>query len=74
MTASPGPPAWLVLVYRLPATSQLKTVIGRKLTAMGAVYPVNYADAMVREVLERHQVPIACWSVSGDRRRPLQRA
>ena len=31
---------------------------------MGAVYPVNYADAMVREVLERHQVPIACWSVS----------
>jgi hypothetical protein len=41
VTASPGPPAWLVLVYRLPATSQLKTVIRRKLTAMGAVYPVN---------------------------------
>ena len=33
--------AWLVLDYRLPAGSGLKAAIRRKLTALGAVYPVN---------------------------------
>jgi hypothetical protein len=33
--------AWLVLAYRLPANSGLKTTIRRRLTAMGAVYPAN---------------------------------
>ena len=41
MTAPPGPVTWLVLAYRLPAKSGLKSVIRRKLTATGAVYPVN---------------------------------
>ena len=39
--APPGPVTWLVLAYRLPANSGLKSVIRRKLTATGAVYPVN---------------------------------
>jgi hypothetical protein len=33
--------AWLVLTYRLPASSALKAAIRRKLTAIGAVYLVN---------------------------------
>ena len=33
----PGRVAWLVLVYRLSASSRLKAVIRRKLTALGAV-------------------------------------
>jgi hypothetical protein len=37
---------WLVLAYRLPADSGLKAVIRRKLTAMGAVYPVNSVAAL----------------------------
>lgn len=32
---------WLVLAYRLPANSGLKTTIRRQLTAIGAVYPSN---------------------------------
>jgi hypothetical protein len=39
--APPGPVTWLVLAYRLPVTSGLKAVIRRKVTALGAVYPVN---------------------------------
>jgi hypothetical protein len=41
VTARLGPMAWLVLAYRLPANSGLKTTIRRRLTAMGAVYPAN---------------------------------
>ena len=41
MTAPPGPVTWLALAYRLPANSALKTAIRRKVTATGAVYPVN---------------------------------
>jgi hypothetical protein len=41
-----GPVTWLVLVYRLPANSGLKAVIRRKLTAIGAVYPVNAVAAL----------------------------
>ena len=33
--------AWLVLTYRLPASSALKTTIRRKLTGIGAVYLAN---------------------------------
>ena len=40
-TAQPSRVAWLVLGYRLPAGSGLKAAIRRKLTALGAVYPVN---------------------------------
>ena len=32
---------WLVLAYRLPAASPLKAAMRRKLTGIGAVYPVN---------------------------------
>lgn len=41
VTTRPGRVAWLVLAYRLPANSGLKTTIRRKLTTMGAVYPAN---------------------------------
>jgi len=37
----PSRVALLVLICRLPAGSGLKAVIRRKLTALGAVYPVN---------------------------------
>jgi hypothetical protein len=42
----PGRVAWLVLVYRLPAGSGLKAAVRRKLTTMGAVYPVNAVAAL----------------------------
>jgi hypothetical protein len=38
--------AWLILIYRLPANSGLKMAIRRRLTAMGAVFPVNAVAAM----------------------------
>ena len=41
VAARPSRVAWLVLIYRLPAGSGLKAVIRRKLTALGATYPVN---------------------------------
>jgi len=41
VAARPSRVAWLVLGYRLPAGSGLKAVMRRKLTALGAVYPVN---------------------------------
>jgi hypothetical protein len=41
VAARPSRVAWLILVYRLPAGSGLKAVIRRKLTALGATYPVN---------------------------------
>lgn len=41
VAARPSRVAWLVLIYRLPAASGLKAVIRRKLTALGATYPVN---------------------------------
>jgi hypothetical protein len=46
LTAPPGPVTWLILVYRLPAHSGLKSVIRRKATALGAVYPVNAVAAL----------------------------
>jgi hypothetical protein len=36
-----SPVIWLVLAYRLPAASVLKATIRRKLTGIGAIYPVN---------------------------------
>jgi hypothetical protein len=42
----PGRIAWLVLAYRLPASSGLKATIRRKLNAAGAVYPVNAVAAL----------------------------
>ena len=41
VAARPSRVAWLVLVCRLPAGSGLKAAIRRKLTALGATYPVN---------------------------------
>jgi hypothetical protein len=41
VTTRPRRVAWLVLAYRLPASSGLKTTIRRRLTAIGAVYPAN---------------------------------
>jgi hypothetical protein len=46
VTAPPDPVAWLILVYRLPAHSELKAVIRRKATALGTVYPVNAVAAL----------------------------
>jgi hypothetical protein len=46
VTAPPGPVAWLILVYRLPAHSGLKAVIRRKAIALGAVYPANSVAAL----------------------------
>jgi hypothetical protein len=46
VTAPPAPVTWLILVYRLPAHSGLKSVIRRKATALGAVYPVNAVAAL----------------------------
>lgn len=46
ITTRPGRIAWLVLAYRLPASSGLKATIRRKLTAMGAVYPVKAVAAL----------------------------
>jgi len=46
VTAPPSPVTWLVLTYRLPANSGLKAVVRRKLTATGAVYPVNAVAAL----------------------------
>ena len=39
--ARTGRAAWLLLAYRLPANSGLKSTVRRRLTAMGAVYPAN---------------------------------
>ena len=36
-----GRVTWLLLAYRLPANSGLKSAVRRRLTAMGAVYPAN---------------------------------
>ena len=38
--------AWLVLTYRLPASSALKGAIRRKLTGIGAVYLTNAVAAL----------------------------
>ena len=46
VAARPSRVAWLILVYRLPAGSGLKAVIRRKLTALGATYPVNAVAVM----------------------------
>ena len=46
ITTRPGRIAWFVLAYRLPASSGLKATIRRKLTAMGAVYPVKAVAAL----------------------------
>jgi hypothetical protein len=45
-TAQSSLASWLVLVYRLPAKSGMKTAIRRRLTAIGAVYPANAVAAM----------------------------
>ena len=45
-TAQHSLTSWLVLVYRLPARSGMKTAIRRRLTAIGAVYPANAVAAM----------------------------
>ena len=37
----PSRAVWLVLAYRLPASHGLKTTIRRRLTAVGAVFPVH---------------------------------
>jgi hypothetical protein len=42
----PGRVAWLVLAYRLPVSHGLKMTVRRRLTAMGAVYPVNAVAAV----------------------------
>jgi len=46
MAPRQDPVTWLVLAYRLPAHSGLKAVIRRRLTAIGAVYPVNSIAAL----------------------------
>lgn len=38
--------AWLVLAYRLPVNHGLKMTVRRRLTAMGAVFPVNAVAAV----------------------------
>jgi hypothetical protein len=40
-TAARTRAAWLLLAYRLPANSGLKSTVRRRLTAMGAVYPAK---------------------------------
>jgi hypothetical protein len=44
--ARPGRVAWLVLAYRLPVNHGLKVTVRRRLTAMGAVFPVNAVAAV----------------------------
>jgi hypothetical protein len=39
-------PAWLILSYRLAARPGLKTTVRRRLTAIGAVFPVNAVAAV----------------------------
>jgi hypothetical protein len=46
MAPRQGPVTWLVMAYRLPANSGLKAVIRRRLTAIGAVYPVKAVAAV----------------------------
>ena len=41
MTSPLPRPAWLVLTYRLPPGSTLRSVIRRRLTSAGAVYLAN---------------------------------
>ena len=43
---SPGRAAWLILAYRLPASHALKITVRRRLTAMGAVFPVKAVAAL----------------------------
>ena len=42
---SPGRTAWLVLAYRLRDSHALKITVRRRLTAIGAVFPVNAVAA-----------------------------
>lgn len=42
----PGRVVWLVLAYRLPVNHGLTMTVRRRLTAMGAVYPVNAVAAV----------------------------
>ncbi len=42
----PGRGAWLILAYRLPARPGLKVTVRRRLTAIGAVFPVNAVAAV----------------------------
>jgi hypothetical protein len=44
----PGRVVWLVLAYRLPVNHGLTMTVRRRLTAMGAVYPVNAVAAVPR--------------------------
>ena len=37
----PGRVTWLLLAYRFPPNSGLKSTVRRRLTAMGAVYPAK---------------------------------
>jgi hypothetical protein len=39
-------PAWLILAYRLATRPGLKTAVRRRLTAIGAVFPVNAVAAV----------------------------
>jgi hypothetical protein len=41
VAAKPGAVTWLILSYRLPANRGLKVTIRRRLTAIGAVFPVH---------------------------------
>jgi hypothetical protein len=45
-TAVPGRAAWLVLAYRVPARRGLKSTLRRRLTALGAVFPVKGVAAV----------------------------
>lgn len=42
----PGRIAWLILAYRLSARPGLKTTVRHRLTAIGAVFPVNAVGAV----------------------------
>ena len=46
VTTVPGPRTWLVLVYRLPPGSTLRSLLRRRLTAAGAVYLANAVAAV----------------------------
>jgi hypothetical protein len=45
-TPEPGHVAWLILTYRLSARPGLKVTVRRRLTAIGAVFPVNAVAAV----------------------------
>ena len=44
--SQPGYITWLILAYRLPARHSLKITVRRRLTAIGAVFPVNAVAAV----------------------------